>query len=184
MVTAAPTAAATPVLLSTTPRNWTYKELIIELLQLEDCLVYWIRGLLASTCDCIKCASSCRIAIKKGVAVSSQRMSGCTWPAFVKTASSASQNSCVDDSLMGTGCLVGSKEDQTHLLCLLYLKISTYNTVCLTSYLLGITSNCLRNYYSSLINLTCDTWIASDISCGKDGRTSANQVGPWGTTFQ
>ncbi len=84
--TAAPIAAPTPVLLSTTPRNWTYKELITDLLQSEDDLVYWLqrKGLLASTRDCMH-----QVHFKllnggeercDGVAVSSQRLSGCDQP--------------------------------------------------------------------------------------------------------
>ncbi len=57
MVTAAP-----PLL--STPRTWTYADLLKNVLTNEEDIMYWLQNL-ASSMDCRKCFSSCRIVKRK-----------------------------------------------------------------------------------------------------------------------
>ena len=54
--------------LTSTPRNWTYFELIKDVLTTEENIIYWLqrKHLLASSMDCPKCSSSCRLVPRKG----------------------------------------------------------------------------------------------------------------------
>ena len=54
--------------LTSTPRNWTYFELIKDVLTTEENIIYWLqrKHLLVGSMDCPKCSSSCRLVPRKG----------------------------------------------------------------------------------------------------------------------
>ena len=66
MAAAPPPTAPVPALTST-PRAWTYCDLIKDVLTSEEDIMYWLqrKNLLASSMDCPKCASSCRMVKRK-----------------------------------------------------------------------------------------------------------------------
>ena len=68
MAAAPPTTFPAPApALTSTPRTWTYCDLIKDVLTSEEDILYWLqrKNLLASSMDCPKCASSCRIVKRK-----------------------------------------------------------------------------------------------------------------------
>ena len=67
MATAAPTPAPAPTPFLATPRAWTLTTLLQLLLQGEDAITAWLmaKGLLASSRQCPKCASSWTTPMKR-----------------------------------------------------------------------------------------------------------------------
>ena len=85
------TAAPTPFL--ATPRSWNTTTLIELTLREEDALIAWLmaKGLLASSADCPKCDSSCRMAKHKGSPIWRCPRKGCQTRVSIKAGSFFSQ---------------------------------------------------------------------------------------------
>ena len=81
------TAAPTPFL--ATPRSWNTTTLIELTLRGEDALIAWLmaKGLLASSADCPKCGSSCRMAKHKGSPIWRCPRKGCQTRVSIKEGS-------------------------------------------------------------------------------------------------
>ena len=63
-----PSSMAGAPVLTSTPRKWTYEELITTVLTCNEQTIYWLQSkhLLASSMDCSKCSSQCRLVKRKG----------------------------------------------------------------------------------------------------------------------
>ena len=63
-----PTSMAAAPAVASTPREWTYEELITTVLTSNEDTIHWLqsKGLLASSMDCSKCSSQCRLVKRKG----------------------------------------------------------------------------------------------------------------------
>ena len=86
MATAAPTPAPAPTPFLATPRAWTLTTLLQLLLQGEDAIIAWLmaKGLLASSRQCPKCASSCRMVKNKGSPIWRCPRKGCQTRVSIK----------------------------------------------------------------------------------------------------
>ena len=62
-----PSSMAGAPVLASTPRKWTYEELITTVLTCNEQTIYWLQSkhLLASSMDCSKCSSQCRLVKRK-----------------------------------------------------------------------------------------------------------------------